>query len=64
MNNVISTKVAAAILGIHVESLRRKIRKGELKPLPGSGRRYFIFSREVIERLPKPRVGRPPNRSS
>jgi hypothetical protein len=60
MNNVISTKVAATILGIHVESLRRKIRKGELKPLPGSGRRFFIFSRQKIESMPKPRIGRPP----
>jgi len=57
--DVVTTKMAAAILGIHVESLRRKIRKGDLKPLPGSGRRFFIFDKEKIESMPLPRIGRP-----
>lgn len=38
-------------------TLRRYVREGKIKPLPG-GPPYF-FDIETIKRFPKPKVGRP-----
>lgn len=58
MSIVIGSSKAASIIGIHVETLRRLVRQGEIRPLRGF--RLLLFDKDYVESLPKRKMGRPP----